>query len=167
MKLYKRNLLCYEYNSNIANGEDVLFNIENIGNFKRILYHRIPAYHMTCHIDSASRNTDFVVFKKYVHSFSVIKDKASNQYTLRLYFSYVAACMLQIILFNVYPGGGCYFSGTKRLKEIRRNDYIAEMLSNTGLLDLDSTRKICVLCYKYHLYILVYLIALIKHRIDK
>lgn len=167
MKLYKRELLLFEYNSSISNGEDVLFNIENIGNFKRILYHRIPAYHMTCHINSASRNTDFTVFKKYEHSFSVIKEKVSNQYTLSLYFSYVAACLLQIILFNVYPAGGNYFCGTKRLKEIRRNDYIAEMLSNTELLVLDSTRKICVICYKYYLYFFVYLIAHIKHRIDK
>lgn len=167
MKLYKRQLIKYEYNTNISNGEDVLFNIENIGNFENILYCRLPAYHMTCRIDSASRNTDFAVLKKYEYAFSVIKEKISNQYLKRLYYSFIAACSLQIILFVVYPKGTGFYKGKRLLKELLNKSYISDMLHNADQVDMGFMRKISILCCKNHLYFMVYIIATIKHLLDK
>lgn len=167
MKLYKKKLIKYEYNTKISNGEDVLFNIDNICNFKTILYCKIPAYHITCRIDSASRNTDLAVIKKYECAFSIIKNKISNPYLHSLYLSFVAACFLQIILFVVYPSGKSFIKGKKIMKEMLNNAYISEMLNNADSVDMGFMRKLSIYCCKYHLYYMVYLIANIKHYQDR
>lgn len=171
-KIFLRKFLINKeiyFNETLSAAEDAEFMFRASCAAQRIVYINMICYHYWFNSNSAVRKYRNDYADKYILSMEAInrdiRGKNDEAYYREAYYSCVLYHLLLIVInYSFHPESECY--GKKKIKEFKKilkKPIFNEALKHIHYGDFSKTRKITLWCIKKHFYLVVKMIAQVRH----
>ncbi len=173
MKIYKRELFENKrYREELTNGEDVELNFRLYADIQYAVYIDQPFYHYRFVPDSAVRRYNDDFFDKYNRTLAAIKEDvrgSMNRDMKNAYLDFAAISYLMLCMNYVFSPQNIhnYREKVQELKKISKTAPYSEAIAVAEDLKLPLTRKMALICAKYHFYFGVMCIMKVKFLLNK
>lgn len=162
--LYPKKIIgTHRFNEELTNGEDVEFNFRVFQNVNTFHYLPIPFYHYRILKSSAVRKNDESTILKYVKTLEAMEGSCHTKQHEEAYVSFMAISFLMLCI-NVYLKNG---GGIKEIKSLAKRPPFTMLASHLSMVRLPLTRKLPIICLKFHFYLGTYLICKLKIKMDE
>lgn len=172
MKLYKKTVINkMRFNEELTNGEDVEFNFRVFERMTSAVYIDEPFYHYRQNDASAVRKYIKDMPDRYKRTLDIIeqdvrKSKRLKNHLARAYYSFVAISYLVLNMNYIFADGNKVelYKKMEQLKKLSLEKPYRMAISRAESLELPITRKMSLIFAKYHFYVGIYIIMMIKAR---
>lgn len=162
--LYKKSIIKGQlFDESLTNGEDVEFNYRVFENVHQFHYLPHPYYHYRILPSSAVRKNSEQTINNYQKTLHAMENQMHTRPQQEAYYSFMAIAFLMICM-HVYLKNG---EGIKAISNLSKRAPFNTLKSHLSLVKLPTTRKLPIICLKYHFYLGTYIICKLKIKMDQ
>lgn len=170
MKLYKKTIISkIRFNEELTNGEDVEFNFRVFERMVSAVYIDEPFYHYRQNDASAVRRYIKDMPDRYKKTLNIMeqdvrKAKRLKNHLARAYYSFTAISYLVLNMNYIFAeeNKAELYEKMEQLKKLSLEKPYSSAISRAESLELPITRKMSLIFAKYHFYVGIYIIMMIK-----
>lgn len=170
MKLYKKSIISkLRFNEELTNGEDVEFNFRVFERMASAVYINEPFYHYRQNDASAVRRYIKDMPERYKKTLNVMeqdvrKAKRLKSHLAKAYYSFTAISYLVLNMNYIFAEENKVplYEKMEQLKNLSFEKPYSIAISRAESLELPITRKMSLIFAKYHFYVGIYMIMMIK-----
>lgn len=170
MKLYKKDVIGrLRFNEELTNGEDVEFNFRVFERIVSAVYIDEPFYHYRQNDASAVRSYIKDMPDRYKKTLDVLgedvrKAKRLKRHLVKAYYSFAAVSYLVLNMNYIFAKENDIplYEKMEQLKELSQEKTYSMAIKRAESLELPITRKMSLIFAKYHFYVGVFMIMMVK-----